>query len=71
MTKMGKLIMDLEPGKHFIGLWVYRQHGHRSRSPRWTVTFYDKQGEYWETPLEDSAVAALIAAKKILAGEKP
>jgi len=63
---MQRLIEQLKPGKHFIGLWVYRQHGYRSRKPRWVVTLFDHENEYWETPLRDSATAALRAAKQIL-----
>ena len=63
---MRRLIERLKPGKHFIGLWVFRQHGYRSRKPRWVVTLFDHANEYWETPLRDSPTAALREAVKIL-----
>lgn len=66
MSNLASLISKCKPGKHFIGLWVYRQHNYRTRKPRWTVTLFDHKNEYWEAPLKDSPEAALRAALKIV-----
>ena len=63
---IASLIRQLKPGKHFLGLWVYRQWHHRQRPPKWVVTFFDYRGEYYETALHPTAVGALREAKRIL-----
>jgi len=63
---LGKLIAALEPGKNFIGLWVYRQHSFRKRKPLWTCTWFDDRGEYWEAPLQKTPLAAARKALAIL-----
>ncbi len=64
------LIRALEPGKHFLGLWVYRQWRHRNKPARWVVTFWDRRGEYYETGLHATPRAALLEAKKVLSAQE-
>lgn len=47
--QMADLIVACQPGKHFLGLWICRVKNHRTAPVRWTVTFWDRHGEYWET----------------------
>ena len=64
-----ELIEKCQPGKHFLGLWIYRQHNVRSRPPKWTVTFFDHAGQYWETKLRDTPQAALYEALLVISKE--
>jgi len=64
--KISDLIRRLNPGKNFIGLWVYRQRGFRTKRALWTVTFFDDEGEYGEIRLQKTPEAALREAMKIL-----
>lgn len=58
-TAINEAFSRLLPGKHFIGLWIYRQKRHRKIRPLWTATLYDLKGEYMETPLRRTPAAAL------------
>ena len=65
-VSLARMIARLRPGKHFLGLWVYRQHHHRKQPPKWTVTMWDTQNEYCETALHVTPRAALVEALCIL-----
>jgi len=56
---INSVMRRLCPGKHFIGLWIYRQKNHRTVTPLWTCTLWGLDGQYYETPLRRTAYAAI------------
>ncbi len=63
---VNSLMKRLQPGKHFIGLWIYRQKKHRTVTPLWTCTLWDKDGDYVETPLRHTPAASLRDVERLI-----
>lgn len=66
---INRVMARILPGKHFIGLWIYRQKNHRRVTPLWTATLWDKDGDYVETPLRRTPAAALRDVERAIWNE--
>ena len=63
------LIGACQPGKHFMGLWVVRHKRFPRRKPhdvKFTVTYWDRRGEYVETRWYKDPIRALRACAEDL-----
>ena len=63
---INRVFARIQPGKHFIGLWIYRQKKHRKVRPLWTATLWDKDGDYVETPLRTTPAAAMRDVERMI-----
>ena len=67
MASLGELIERLQPGKHFIGLWVVRiRRAKGVYLTKWCVSYIDRENVHAETDLYiDPKVALEVAAKEL------